>query len=196
MKRLVTAVVVLALAFGAYYVGRHYSNSSTSTTVTTTTLNSTTSTTTNGHLATNCSARDFSGAFVQGQGAAGTMFASVTLTKTSSGTCTMKGWPLITLQDKLGAVLASRAIDVPTNKDGFSFPTTAADAMPATLSLSQGSFTDFSLAYSDVPTGNTACPSAVTLSVQFAPNLASVVVTSSYPLQICNNGQFWVSPFY
>ncbi|MDE3044930.1 MAG: DUF4232 domain-containing protein [Acidobacteriota bacterium] len=195
MRRLATTVIVLALAIGAFYAGRHFTSTTTTTSTTSTTVAPTT-TTTSGNLATDCSPRDFSGAFVQGQGAAGTIFASVTLTKTTSGTCTMKGWPLLTLQDKLGAVLASRAIDVPTNKDGFSFPTAAADAMPATLRLAQGSITDFSLAYSDVPTGATACPNAGTLSVQFAPNGAAVTVTPSYPLQICNNGQYWVSPFY
>jgi hypothetical protein len=188
-------IVVLALAVGAFFAGRHFTNASSTTTTTSTTIAPTT-TTTSGTLSTDCSPQDFSGAFVQGQGAAGTIFASVTLTKKTSGTCTMKGWPLLTLQDKLGAVLPSRAIDVPANKDGFSFPTAAADAMPATLHVAQGSITDFSLAYSDVTTGATACPNAVTISVQFARNGAAVTVTPSYPLQICNNGQYWVSPLY
>lgn len=197
MKRVVSVIVILALAAGAYFVGRHFATTTpTTTTTTTTSAPSTTSTTTPGHLATTCSARDFSGTFNQGQGAAGTIFASVTLTKTTAGTCVMKGWPLITVQDKLGAVLKTTTTDVPTNKDGFSFPTAAADSMPATLHLSSGSFADFSLAYNDVPTGNAVCPSGITISVQFIANSAAVTVTSSYPLQICNAGQLWVSPFY
>lgn len=197
MRRLLSVVVILALAGAAFFIGRHYASTTTTTTTTTSsTVPTSTTTTTTGSLVTNCSAKDFSGAFNQGQGAAGTIFASVTLTKTTAGSCTMKGWPLITVQDKLGAVIKTTTTDVPTNKDGFSFPIAAADAMPTTLHLGSGSFTDFSLAYNDVPTGNTVCPSGVTISVQFSPNSAAVTVTSSYPLQLCNAGQLWVSPFY
>ena len=38
----------------------------------------------------------------EGEGAAGTIYASVTLTKTTAGTCTLKGWPILTLSDRLG----------------------------------------------------------------------------------------------
>jgi len=197
VKRLLVGVVVLALAAGAFYLGQHVTTSSSTTT--TAPSNSTTTaptTSTSGPLATTCSPKDFRGVFNQGQGAAGTIFASVTITKTTAGSCSMKGWPLITLQDKLGAVLPTRAINVPTNKDGFSFPTAAADAMPQTLRLSQGSIANFSIAYSDVPTGSASCPNAVTISVQFLPNSAAVTVTSLYPLVVCNGGSIWVSPFY
>ena len=197
MRRLLVVVVVLALGGGAFYLSQHFST--TSSTTTSVVSNSTTTvptTSTSGPLATNCAPKDFRGVFNQGQGAAGTIFASVTITKTTVGSCSMKGWPLITLQDKLGAVLPTRAIDVPTNKDGFSFPTSAADAMPQTLRLSQGSIANFSIAYSDVPTGSTGCPKAVTISVQFLPQSAAVTVTSLYPLMVCNSGSIWVSPFY
>jgi len=196
VRRLLTVVVVLVLAGGAFYLGQHYSTSSTTTSSTANSTTTNPSTSTTGALATNCRPQDFRGVFNQGQGAAGTIFASVTITKTSAGSCTIKGWPLITLQDKLGAVLPTRAINVPTNKDGFSFPTAAADAMPQALALSQGSIADFSIAYSDVPTGSTSCPSAVTISVQFLPKSAAVTVTALYPLTVCNNGSIWVSPFY
>jgi len=47
-----------------------------------------------------------------------------------------------------------------------------------------------------VPTGNTACESAVTLSVQFVAGGAAVPVTPQYAVQPCDDGQLWVSPFY
>jgi hypothetical protein len=56
--------------------------------------------------------------------------------------------------------------------------------------------TSFSLAYSDVQSGTTACESAVTLSVQFAPGAAAITVTPTYAVQPCNNGEIWLSPFY
>jgi hypothetical protein len=54
---------------------------------------------------------DFSGVYNEGEGAAGTISASVTLTKIDAGSCTLKGWPLLTLQDTTGAVLTSSIID-------------------------------------------------------------------------------------
>jgi hypothetical protein len=62
--------------------------------------------------------------------------------------------------------------------------------------LNQNSTTNFSLAYSDVPTGATACESAVTLSIQFVAGGPAINVTPQYAVQPCNGGQIWVSPFY
>lgn len=157
----------------------------------------TTSSTTTTSAGTACDASQFSGVYNEGQGAAGTIEASVTLTKSTSGTCTLKGWPLLTLSDRLGAVLKSTTDDVPTSSGGFAFLTPArANAAPRTLSLAANSSTTFSLAYSDVQSGTAACESAVTLSVQFVTNGASIAVTPQYAVQPCNAGQIWVSPFY
>lgn len=201
MKVLMGALVVVVLAVGGFFLGQHFAASPTTSSTTTTTSSvstaSTTTTTTPGSsLATTCAANDFRGVFNEGQGAAGTIYASATLIKTTTGTCTMKGWPLVTFQDRLGAVLHASVVNVPTNKDGFSFPTSAADAMPTSLQLSHGSTVDFSLAYSDVPTGTASCPNAATISVQFQANSAAVTITPNYPLQLCNSGSVWVSPFY
>lgn len=200
MKGLLGALVVIVLAVGGFFLGQHFAQSpatSSTTTTSSTPIASTTTTTTPGSsLATTCAANDFRGVFNEGQGAAGTIYASATLIKTTPGSCTMKGWPLVTFQDRLGAVLHASVVNVPTNKDGFSFPTSAADAMPASLQLSHGSTVDFSLAYSDVPTGTASCPNATTISVQFRANSAAVTITPNYPLQLCNSGSVWVSPFY
>jgi len=191
VKSLLIFVVVVAVI---YAFSRHHT---TPTTTSTTTTSTTTAAKTSTTLASDaCKAADFNGTFNQGQGAAGTIYASVTLVKATPGTCTLNGWPLITLQDKLGAVLTSTLVDVPTKGNGFQFQSSQANAAPTTLTLSQNGAAIFSLAYSDVQTGTTACESAVTMSVQFLAQGASVAVTPAYPLTPCNNGQIWVSPFY
>jgi len=62
--------------------------------------------------------------------------------------------------------------------------------------MTNGSVTNFSLAYSSVQTGNTVCDNAVTISVQFATGGSTVPVTPAYPVQPCDNGKIWTSPFY
>jgi hypothetical protein len=182
------------IAFVAIYtLSRHGTGPS----ATTTTISSTTTTVTTTTLAsTACQASDFSGVYDEGEGAAGTIYASVTLTKSTAGSCTLKGWPLLTLQDRLGAVLVSTTIDVPSTGNSFQFVPARANAAPTTLTLQQNGTAMFSLGYSDVATGTTACASAVTLSVQFATNGAAITVTPQYAVQPCNGGQIWVSPFY
>jgi hypothetical protein len=108
----------------------------------------------------------------------------------------LDGWPIITLQDKLGAVLPSSALDVPSSANSFQFLSAQANDPPAKVSVSQNGTAEFSLAYSDVQTGTTACPDAVTLSVQFVVKGGLIDVTPAYPLAPCNSGRLIVSPFY
>ena len=186
LKMLGVAVLVVVLVL----VGRHIVNSNTPTT---TLLPSTTSTVpTAKPVAVACTGSDFSGVYNQGQGAAGTIFASVALTKVTPGTCTFKGYPLLTLQDKTGAVITSKQLD----SSPVQFPDALANKAPTQLSLSDGATTTFSLGYSDVPVGTQACASATTLSVQFAAGGPVVTVTPAYPVQPCNDNTIWVSPFY
>jgi len=193
VRRGLISVAIFIAFIAIYTLGRHGFGTSTTTTTTTTTSLATTTTTL---ASTACSANDFSGAYNEGQGAAGTVEASVTLTKSTAGSCTLKGWPLMTLQDRLGAVLKSTLVDVPSSADRHQFSGAQANHAPTTLTLNQNSTTTFSLAYSDVPTGAAACESAVTLSVQFVANGPVINVTPPYPVQPCNQGQIWVSPFY
>jgi hypothetical protein len=191
--------VALFIAFIAILtISRHAidsKNSATTTTSTSTTTTSTpaTSTTVAGDT---CLANDFSGIYNEGEGAAGTIYASVTVTKTTAGSCTLKGWPILTLSDRLGAVLPATALDVPSSSSGFQFLTTQANAAPKSLTIQQNGTATFSLAYSDVQVGTTACESAVTVSVQFVKDGASIPVTPQYAVQPCDNGQLWLSPFY
>jgi hypothetical protein len=189
----VAFVAILALS-------RHVVDSNSAATTTTTTSRTTTTTTptTTSTAATSdaCVASDFSGAYNEGEGAAGTIYASVTVTKSTAGTCTLKGWPILTLQNRLGAVLPMTAINVPTVSSGFQFLSAQANAAPTTLTLQQNGTATFSLGYSDVPVGTTACESAVTLSVQFVKGGAAIPVTPQYAVQPCDDGQLWLSPFY
>src|SRR5487761_1008711 len=126
----------------------------------------------------------------------GTVSASVTLTKQTGGPCSVKGWPILTLQDKTGAVLPLHLVDQTGTNNAIQFPAAKANETPTSLTLATGSVTNFSLAYSSVSTANTVCDNAVTISVQFATGGASLPVTPAYPIQPCDNGKIWISPFY
>jgi hypothetical protein len=185
---------VAILALSRHVVDSNNAGTTTTTSRTTTTTAPTTTSTTATSDA--CIASDFSGAYNEGEGAAGTIYASVTVTKSTAGTCTLRGWPILTLQNRLGAVLPMTAVDVPTATSGFQFLTTQANAAPTTLTIQQNGTATFSLGYSDVPVGTTACESAVTVSVQFVKGGDSIPVTPQYAVQPCDDGQLWLSPFY
>jgi hypothetical protein len=195
VRRGLISLAVFFAFVAIYTLSRH---AITTTTTTSTTIQASTTTTTSSATgATTCQGSDFRGAFNQGQGAAGTVYASITLTKTSSGGCTIKGWPILTLQDRLGAVLTSSTVDVPSAGSQISFLDSRADHAPVLVTLKNGSTTTFSLAYSDVPTGNeTTCPSAQSVSVALSRNGSTAAVTPQYPPAPCNHGLIWVSPFY
>jgi hypothetical protein len=171
------------------------SGTTTSTLHTTTTISAAT-TTTSASAAPTCQGSAFTGLFNEGEGAAGTISASVTLTKHSAGSCSVKGWPILTLQDKTGAVLPLNLVDQSGTNNAIQFSTAKANLAPTLLTLANGSVTNFSLAYSSVSTANTVCDNAVTISVQFATGGASLPVTPAYPIQPCDNGKIWISPFY
>ena len=193
MSRALKSLAIFFAFVAIYTLSRHVvSPSSTTTSVTSSTIVSTTSL-----GATACQGSDFSGVFNQGQGAAGTINASITLTKTSTGTCSIMGWPLLTLQDRTGAVLPSSTVNLPSVNSQVGFPDPRANRSPSSLTLKRGAATTFSLAYSDVPSGSeTSCPSATTLSVEVRKGGNTVTVTPEYPLTPCSAGTVWVSPFY
>ncbi len=143
-----------------------------------------------------CLAQDFRGTYNLAQGATGTVYASITLTKVSGPLCTLRGWPTLTLQDRTGAILSSSTIDLPTSNSPIQFPDTAANHAPASLTLADGALVRFDLAYSNVPTGTQTCPSVQTISVQLKKGGGVVSVTPAYPPQPCNSGAIWVSPYF
>ncbi len=191
MSRALKSLAIFFAFAVIFTISRHYADAKSSTTTTTTGTSSSTTVTTIAGAMT-CEGRDFTGVFNEGEGAAGTILASVTLTKNTAGSCTVKGYPLLTLQDLSGSVLASRTLD----SSPVQFPATKANEPPTLVSVSDGMSINFSLGYSDVPEGNETCASVTSLAVQFASGASSVSVTPSYALQPCNNATLWVSPFY
>ena len=188
--------IAIFVAFAAIFTLSRHPTATTTTLAATTTTSVSGSTTTSATSAATCAGSAFTGTFNQGQGAAGTVYASITLTKSTAGTCTVHGWPTLTLQDTTGGLLSVSLALVPSSGNAIQFSAPQANRAPTTLTLHQGSSTNFSLAYSQVQTGTTTCESAATISVQFSKNQSSVAVTPSYPITPCNNGKIWVSPFY
>jgi len=201
VRRGLTSVAIFVAFVVILTLSRHVIDSTSGTTTTINTNPATTTTvaattTSSATVATTCLGSAFSGLFNEGEGAAGTIYASVTLTKHTAGTCVIKGWPILTLQDKSGAVLPLNLVEEPGSDNAIQFSVAKANGPPAVLTMSNGSVTNFSLAYSSVATANTVCDNAVTISVQFAHGGASVPVTPAYPVQPCDSGKIWISPFY
>jgi hypothetical protein len=184
--------VAIFIAFAAIFTLSRHSLHSTSSTTTTVTAPTSGSTTTTLASMTTCQGSDFRGEYNEGEGAAGTIVASVTLTKVTTGTCTVDGYPLLTLQDQSGAVFSSTTSD----QSPVQFPAAAANKPPTSHTVTNGASITFALGYSDVPVGTETCPSAVTISVQFSKNGSTTTVTPSYALEPCNAATIWVSPFY
>ena len=170
----------------------------TSNVTTSSTISPTGTTSTSSTLATtaNCRSSDLRGVYNEGQGAAGTVYASVTLTKTTPGACSLAGWPLLVLQSQTGTILDSLTVDLPTTSSPIVFPAARANAPPTSLRLAQNDTASFSLAYSDVARGSEICSSASTIGVRLDSTNAVVPIAPTYPLQPCNHGTVWVSPFY
>jgi hypothetical protein len=201
VRRGLTSVAIFFAFVVIFTLSRHAIDSTSGTTttsvqVTTTTMSSATTTTTAATVATTCQGSAFTGVFNEGEGAAGTVYASVTLTKRTAGTCSVKGWPILTLQDKNGAVLPVNLVEQTGTGNAIQFSGAKANEAPTQLTLTNNSVSNFSLAYSSVSTANTVCDNAVTISVQFALGGSTVPITPAYPVQPCDNGKIWVSPFY
>ncbi len=198
MRRAIISLVLFFAFVVIVTASRHATT--TPTTTTSTTLAppaSTTTTTTTTATGSTCTGGDFRATFGLSQGAAGTVYSSVRLTKTTPGTCTLDGWPLLTLQNTQGAVVPSRTIDLPTVNSPVVFPDAAANVAPTSLSLATGSSATFDLAFGDVPTGSeTTCPNVTSVAVAVAAGQSVAVATPSYPLQPCGGGTVWVSPFF
>ncbi len=201
MRRGLISVAIFVAFVAIYTISRHATSPTTTTTTlqvaaSTTTTVATPTTTSTVSSAALCQGSDFSGVYNEGQGAGGTVYASVTLTKATPGTCSVQGWPVLTLQDKTGAILPIALSDTPSSNSAVQFPTTKANHRPTLLALQQGSATNFSLAYSDVPTNNTVCDNALTVNVQFSKGGSAAPLTPPSPVQPCDNGKVWISPFY
>lgn len=142
-----------------------------------------------------CVAKNFTGTWENGQGAAGTIYASASFQYNGTKTCTIKGTAQIVLYDANGQALPTNVVDATSTSANFSAP--AANKPASLLTLQPGDTTSMSFWYSDVPTGTeTTCPSATSMKVGLPKGLVSIVVTPPYALQPCDGGQLTVSPFY
>ncbi len=202
MKRALVSLAIFFAFVVIVTVSRHHTTptSATTTTTSTSTTTSTTSTTTTTLASANgstCRGADFSGTGGLSQGAAGTIYTSFTLTKTTSGSCTLKGWPVLGLANQAGATLPERTIEIPSSGNPGNFLTPAANHAPTTLTLDQGSTTTFSVFFNDVTTGaGSTCPSVAVVRVGTGVGSSQASIPLTYPIQPCSGGTLNVSPFY
>ena len=117
---------------------------------------------------TTCRGKDFTGENVGSQGAAGTGYDIMTLTKVTPGTCVVDGYPILSFQDTQGALETGLGFDDSTN-----FPAPA-NAGATTYSVTDGSRVD----------------------VQFVLGDTSVPVRFPYPISPCASSPIGVSAFY
>jgi hypothetical protein len=153
VSRALKSLAIFAAIIVIYTLSRHVIHSTTTTTTTTTTTaphSTTTTTSTTPPVSDACAGQNFSGLYNTGEGAAGTVYATVTLTNTGTTSCTLDGWPILTLQDKLGAVLTSTLVDVPSASNSFQFLagsasglTAKANDAPTTLTLGKNATATF-----------------------------------------------------
>ena len=186
MKRgLISAGAFLALLV-IVAISRHAINSSTTTTTTTVPIS---------NIPAACAAKDFTGTWANGEGAAGTIYASVTFQYNGTTTCSIDGTPQIVLYDENGEALPTNVVPATSTSANFSAP--AANEPARTLTIKPGDTTNMAFWYSDVPSGTeTSCPSATSMKVGLPAGPVSIIVTPPYALQPCDGGQLTVSPFY
>ncbi len=203
MNRALRAVLIVVALVVIVTAGRHLFHRTTTTTTTTTTTSPpttttpsspsttspTTSTTTAASLTT-CRGTDFTGANLGSQGAAGTGYDTLTLTRISPGSCVVDSYPILTLESAKGAVVSNYATSDATNFPG------AASGGAKMLTVSAGGKISLQIRYGDVPVGTEACPSVDQVNVQFVAGDTSVPVAFSFPISPCVGEGIAVSPFY
>jgi len=191
VNRGLKSVLLFAAFVVIFTVSRHVAlNHHTTTTTSSTTTSSTTSTSTT-TMAAKCQGSDFTAVDDGGQGAAGTVYDSVTLTKVTTDNCVVDGYPVLTLQGTSGAVVPSSETHATS---AVQFPMAGANQPAASLVVTPKSTVAFSYTFSDVSSGS--CPSVKTINVQFAPAGSTAPVTLLYAQSPCNNGALTVSPFF
>ncbi len=195
---------VLALLAGASLVFAACSNSSTPNSTTTTTTHHRTTTTTSTSPSTTTSTSKsttttagstacdhVTASAAPGQGAAGTITGTVTVTNTGPTPCTANGYPKLALFSGSGAPLTV------TNVNGLSVTLSpAANAPPSPVAVAPSTTAQFAYQFSDVPVGGqTSCPASETATV-IMPGATTASPTFVLAINPCNNGTVKVSPLY
>lgn len=194
-RNLILAVllVVVALTVGRYIVQRPVTPSTSSTTITapstSTTTTSPPSTTTTVASLTTCRGSQFTGANIGSQGAAGTGYDVMSLTKVSGNSCVIDGYPIVTLFNSKGALTGF------TLSNSTNFLSAPANAAPAAHTVLTGQKIEVQLRYADIAAGTQACASVSRANVQFVAGDTPVSITFAYPISPCQSA-IGVSGFY
>lgn len=160
---------------------------STSTTSTTTAAAGTSSTSTTGAGGPpRCAASDLAASLAGTQGAAGTFEVTIELRNVSTATCTLQGYPGAQLYGSGGAALPTNVV----RGGSYSFT----DFSPALVTLAPSAPSWFNMAYSDVPTGTTACPAATSMWITPPDATDHLVLTQQFVA--CDGGKLTVSPVF
>ena len=165
-------------------------HSSTSSTTSSTTTTSTSASSTSSTVAS-AACTHVSGVGNLGQGAAGTITGTVTVTNTGAATCTVNGYPTLALYSGSGAPLTVTMVN------GLSVDVSPqADAAPTTVTIAAGGKAQFAYQFSDVPVGNeTSCPTSETASATL-PGSSTPTPQFALAVDPCGNGTIRVSPIY
>ncbi len=115
---------------------------------------------------------------------AGHLVYAVVLSNAGSQTCTLEGYPTLTLEGG-DSPISTTQID---GNDGV----TSVSTTPTLLTIPIGGSVSFVLQYSDVPTGTESCPTASYLDVQLPGGSIASLVPSE--IQACG-GVIYASPF-
>ena len=84
-----------------------------------------------------------------GQGAAGTVYGQIGITKNSGASCVLYGYALVTYQDGYGTVLPIHISHSPVDHLAF-FADPSANKLPTMVRMSIGSVAKIDYSYSDV----------------------------------------------
>jgi hypothetical protein len=126
---------------------------------------------------------------VGSEGAAGTGYDIMTLTKVSGNSCVVDGYPIVTLLDSTGNIKRF------TLNDSTNFPTVPANAAPVAHTVVVGQKIDVQLRYSDIGVGTEACASVSRVNLQFVAGDTAVPINFAYPISPCQS-VVEVSGFY
>lgn len=204
MNRALRAVLIVVVLVVVVTVGRHVFHKTTTATSTSTTTSPTSTTTTPSNTSTSapttstttaaslttCRGTDFSGANLGSQGAAGTGYDTMTLTRITPGSCVVDSYPIITLESAKGVVVSNYATSDATNFPG------AANGGAKMHTVNAGQKISLQVRYRDEPVGTEACTNIAQVNVQFVAGDTSVPIAFPFPITPCLGEGIAVSPFY
>ncbi len=171
----------------------HHKIGTSGTTTTSSNPNSTTTT-----YASTCAPSDLTATFISGQGAGGTIYGQWAIAKNSGANCVLYGYAIATYQDSLGAVLPIHVTHTPLDHVAW-FADAAANKAPQLVPMHVGSVAHIDFSYTDVPIGNSACPTVAVVSLQLhsgGTTFSMNTSTTSGSLFAPCAGKTLMSPFF